>query len=43
MQIESIMMLIPAIQVAIAAAAIAASGYFMISHIFTKVQRHFSS
>ncbi len=42
MQIETIMMLIPAIQVGIAAAAIAVSGYLMVSHIFTRLQRRFS-
>ncbi|MFC1601950.1 hypothetical protein ACFL3U_00090 [Pseudomonadota bacterium] len=43
MQIETIMMMIPAIQVGIAAAALAASGYLMVSSIYAKVQQRFGS
>lgn len=43
MQIETIMMLIPAIQVAIVVIAIAYAGYLMASNIFTKAQRRLSS
>lgn len=43
MQIETIMMMIPAIQVGIAAVALVASGYMMFSAIFTKIQQRFNS
>ena len=36
MHIESIMMLIPAIQVGIAAAAVALSGYMLVSRLYTR-------
>jgi len=43
MQIETIMLMIPIIQVGIAAVAIAISGYMMVSGIFNKIQKRFSN
>jgi len=43
MQIESIMMIIPAIQVGIVATATAYASYLMISSIYNKIQQSFSS
>lgn len=36
MHIETIMMLIPAIQVGIAAAAVGLSGYMLLSHLYAR-------
>lgn len=43
MQIETIMMMIPAIQVGIVATATAYASYLMISSIYNKIQQCFSS
>lgn len=43
MHIESILMLIPALQVGIAAAAVAMSGYLMFSKLFAHMGRRLSN